>query len=85
VITTEEVLTMHQDDLDEISKILSKYDLIEWTVIGFDSSREYKIFSYFTDLSIMPVFKCVLISMLKTIEQNMEETNYRYEIPCGNC
>ena len=76
---------MHQDDLDKISKILSKYDLIEWTLIGFNSAREYRIFSYFTDLSIMPVFKYVLISMLKTIEQNIEETNYRYEIPIGSC
>lgn len=60
---------MNQDDLDTISEIVARYGFVEWTLIGFTPTREYNIFSYFTDHSIMPVFKFVLLSILKTTDE----------------
>jgi hypothetical protein len=76
---------MNQDDLEIISAILSKYGLIDWTLIGFSPTREYRIFSYFTDPSVVPIFKYVLFSILKTIENNFEENYAHYELTLGNC
>ena len=65
---------MEQDDLDMISEIAAKYGFSEWALIGFSTEKEYHIYSYFNDLSVMPVFKIVLISILKTIEEYMQVT-----------
>lgn len=67
----QEVVKMEQDDLDMISEIAAKYGFSEWALIGFSTEKEYHIFSYFNDLSVMPVFKIILISILKTIEEYM--------------
>jgi hypothetical protein len=64
---------MEQDDLDMISKIAAKYGFSEWALIGFSTEEEYHIFSYFNDLSVMPVFRIILISILKTVEEYMRE------------
>ncbi|MEW6417471.1 MAG: hypothetical protein AB1480_05040 [Nitrospirota bacterium] len=64
---------MNQADLDTISEIVARYGLVEWTLIGFTNEREYNVFSYFTDPSIMPVFKSILISILKTMEEYLEK------------
>jgi hypothetical protein len=76
---------MNQNDLEMISTILSRYGLVEWTLIGFSPTKEYRIFSYFTDPSIVPIFKYVLLSILKTIENNFEENYAHYEVAMGNC
>lgn len=39
---------------------------------------DHQIFSYFTDPAIMPVFKAILISMLRTVEEYLE----RYQCDC---
>lgn len=65
---------MEQSDLDIISEIVARYGYIEWTLIGFTPTREYNIYSYFTDPSILPIFKYVLISILKTLEEYLEKT-----------
>jgi hypothetical protein len=62
---------MEQDDLDTISAIAAKYGFNEWSLIGFTTEEEYHIFSYFSDLSVMPAFKIILISILKTVEEYM--------------
>jgi len=67
----QEVVKMDQDDLDMISEIAAKYGFSEWALIGFSTEKEYHIFSYFNDLSVMPVFKIILISILKTVEEYM--------------
>ena len=67
----QEVVKMEQDDLDMISEIAAKYGFSEWALIGFSTEKEYHIYSYFNDLSVMPVFKIILISILKTIEEYM--------------
>jgi len=75
----KEVMNMEQADLDTISEIVAKYGFIEWTLIGFTPSREYNIFSYFTDASIMPIFKLVLISMLKTVNDHLGQQQYSFQ------
>lgn len=60
---------MKKADLDKISEIMADYGFIEWSLVGFAPTGDYKIFSYFTDPSIMPVFKAILISMLRTVEE----------------
>ena len=79
----QEVVNMEQDDIDMISEIAAKYRFSEWALIGFSTEKEYHIYSYFNDLSVMPVFKIILISILKTVEEYMRgnrvfttETNY---------
>lgn len=70
---------MEQSDLDTISEIVARYGYIEWTLIGFTPARDYNTYSYFTDPSILPVFKYVLISILKTLEEYLEKTQPSYE------
>ena len=72
---------MRQEDLNTISEIAARYGFIEWSLIGFTPARDYSIFSYFTDPSIMPVLKAVLVSMLKTVEEYTEKT----ECTVGQC
>jgi hypothetical protein len=67
----QEVVKMDQDDLDIISEIAAKYGFSEWALICFSTEKEYHIYSYFNDLSVMPVFKIILISILKTVEEYM--------------
>jgi len=78
---------MEKADLDAISKIVAKYGYIEWTLIGFTPTREYNIFSYFTDPSIMTIFKGVLISILKSLEEYLEKNDDLYEkvVHKGTC
>ncbi len=70
---------MKQDDLDKISEIVARYGFVEWSLVGFTPAGDYKIFSYFTDPSILPVFKMILYSMLKKLEEYLEkyEGDYR--------
>ncbi len=78
---------MNQADFDAISEIVAKYGYVEWTLIGFTPTREYNIFSYFTDPLIMPVFKCVLLSILNRIDVYLEKnhTLYGKAVHSGNC
>jgi hypothetical protein len=66
------VIIMSKDDYDKISEIVAKYGFVEWTLIGFTPTRDYNIFSYFTDPSIMPIFKYVLLSILKQLDDYLE-------------
>lgn len=70
---------MKQDDLDKISEIVGRYGFVEWSLVGFTPAGDYKIFSYFTDPSVLPVFKMILYSMLKKLEEYLEqyEGDYR--------
>lgn len=70
---------MMQDELDTISEILARYGYSEWSLVGFTRSGEYSIFSYFTDPSILPVFKIILVSMLKTVGEYLERNQGDYE------
>jgi hypothetical protein len=70
-------MIMKQADLDAISEIVARYGFIEWSLVGFTPAGDYEIFSYFTDPSVLNVFKVILYSMLKTIEENLEK--YEYE------
>lgn len=70
---------MKQADLDTISEIVARYGFIEWSLVGFTPTGNYQIFSYFTDPSVMPIFKIVLISMLKTVEEYLEKNHISYE------
>lgn len=78
---------MEQADFDMISEIVARYGYIEWTLIGFTPAREYNIFSYFTDTSIMPIFKCVLLSILKGLNDYLEKNQNLYEkvVHKGTC
>jgi hypothetical protein len=80
-------MTMDQADFDEISEIVAKYGYVEWTLIGFTPTREYNIFSYFTDPSIMPIFKCVLLSILNKLDAYLEKNHTLYEkvVHRGTC
>jgi len=70
---------MEQEDLETISRIVAKYGYIEWSLISFTPERDYNIFSYFTDPSILPVFKAVLFSVLKTLSVYIEKNTYYCE------
>ena len=78
---------MDKADFDAISEILARYGYIEWTLIGFSPTREYNIFSYFTDPSIMPIFKCVLLSILSKLDAYLEKNHGLYEraVHSGTC
>lgn len=78
---------MNQADFDTISEIVARYGYIEWTLIGFTPTREYNIFSYFTDPSIMPVFKCVLLSIINRLDLYLEKNQNLYEkvVHKGTC
>jgi hypothetical protein len=77
---------MNQADLDTISEIVARYGLVEWTLIGFNNEKEYNIFSYFTDPSIVPVFKCILLSIVKTIEEYLEKNKSEMTVHnVGSC
>jgi hypothetical protein len=80
-------MIMDQADFDEISEIVAKYGYVEWTLIGFTPTREYNIFSYFTDPSIMPIFKCVLLSILNKLDVYLEKNHTLYEkvVHRGTC
>jgi hypothetical protein len=73
------VIAVEQADLDAISRIVAKYGYIEWTLIAFTPERDYSIFSYFTDPSILTVFKAVLLSIFKTLSEYIEKNPYYYE------
>jgi hypothetical protein len=66
------VIIMTKTDYDKISEIVARYGFVEWTLIGFTPTRDYNIFSYFTDPSIMPIFKYVLLSILKQLDNYLE-------------
>jgi hypothetical protein len=78
---------MDKADFDAISEIVARYGYVEWTLIGFTPTREYNIFSYFTDPSIMPVFKCVLLSILNRLDTYLEKNHGLYEraVHSGTC
>lgn len=79
---------MERTDLDIISQIAARYGYVEWTLICFTQERDYNIFSYFTDPSVLPVFKYVLLSILKTLDEYLERTQRPSErqLQCaGNC
>ncbi len=78
---------MNQADFDTISEIVARYGYIEWTLIGFTPTREYNIFSYFSDPSIMPVFKCVLLSIINRLDLYLEKNQNMYEkvVHKGTC
>jgi hypothetical protein len=78
---------MNQADFDKISEIVARYGYIEWTLIGFTPTREYNIFSYFSDPSIMPVFKCVLLSIINRLDLYLEKNQSLYEkvVHKGTC
>ena len=75
----KEVIMMEQKDLNTISEIVAKYGYIEWTLIGFTPAKDYDIFSYFTDPAVLPVFKVVLLSILRTLEGYLEKYEYSYD------
>jgi hypothetical protein len=72
-------MKMKQADLDKISEIVARYGFIEWSLVGFTPGGEYKIFSYFTDPSVMPVFKAILISMLRTVDEYLKRYESDYQ------
>jgi hypothetical protein len=78
---------MRKTDYDAISEIVAKYGFVEWALIGFTPTREYNIFSYFTDPSIMPIFKYILLSILKQLDNYLENNLSPYEkvVPKGTC
>jgi len=73
------VIIMRKTDYDKISEIVARYGFVEWTLIGFTPTRDYNIFSYFTDPSIMPIFKYVLISILKQLDDYLESNQSSHE------
>jgi hypothetical protein len=66
-------MKMEQDDFDTISEIVSRYGFDEWSLVGFTPKREYTVYSYFRDSSVMPVFKIILIKMLKAVEEYLQK------------
>ena len=82
------VMNMKQADLDKISEIVAEYGFVEWSLVGFTPSGDYQIFSYFTDPSVMPIFKAILVSMLRTVDEYLKryETEYPEVFHCaGRC
>jgi hypothetical protein len=75
----EEVTKMKQADLDTISEIVARYGYSEWSLVGFTATGDYSIFSYFTDPSILPAFKIILISMLKTVGEYVDRCQGDYD------
>jgi hypothetical protein len=74
------VIEMKQADLDKISEIVARYGFVEWSLVGFTPAGDYEIFSYFTDPSVLRVFKVILYSMLKTLEGYLEEYEGDYQV-----
>jgi hypothetical protein len=74
---------MKQADIDKISEIVARYGFIEWSLVGFSPAGDYEIFSYFTDPSVLRIFKVILYSMLKTVEEYLEkcEGDYQMAVP----
>ena len=70
---------MEPDDIETIGEIAARYGFSEWALVGFASKTEYHVFSYVNDLSVMPVFKAVLISILKTLDDYMQRNPYACE------
>jgi hypothetical protein len=66
-------MKMRQDDFDTISEIVARYGFDEWSLVGFTTEREYTVYSYFRDSSVMPVFKIILIRMLKAVEAYLQK------------
>ena len=64
---------MEQHDFDTISGIVARYGFDEWSLVGFTPKREYTVYSYFRDSSVMPVFKIILIKMLKAVEEYLQK------------
>jgi hypothetical protein len=85
-IAKKGVRQMNHLDMDAISEIVAKYGYVEWALVGFTPARDYTIFSYFTDPSALPVFRAVLLSMLKMVERSLEDgPNRAYVRSCGTC
>lgn len=66
-------MKMDQHDFDTISEIIARYGFDEWSLVGFTAKREYTVYSYFRDPSVMPVFKIILIKMLKAVEEYLQK------------
>jgi hypothetical protein len=82
------VIILDKKDLEAISKIVAKYGYIEWTLVGFTPEKDYDIFSYFTDPAVLPVFKVVLVSILRTLEEYLQKHEYSYDgtlMNAGTC
>ena len=74
---------MKQADLDKISEIVARCGFVEWSLVGFSPAGDYEIFSYFTDPSVLRVFKVILYSMLRSLENYLGEYegDYKVEVP----
>ena len=66
-------MKMRQDDFDTISEIVARYGFEEWSLVGFTAKRDYTVYSYFRDSSVMPVFKLILLKMLKAVEEYLQK------------
>ena len=71
-------MKVKQADLDKISEIVGRYGFVEWSLVGFTPAGDYKIFSYFTDPSVLPIFKFILISMLRQVEEYLRKVEGDY-------
>ncbi len=70
---------MKQADLDKISKIVADYGFVEWSLVGFTPAGDHEIYSYFTDPAVIPVFKAILVSILRTLEEYLGSSENAYE------
>ena len=61
-------MELTEKEFSTISGIIADHGYVEWNLIAFTADREYNIFSYFTDPSIMPIFRVILFSMLKRLD-----------------
>jgi hypothetical protein len=62
-------MELTQKETDSISQIVADHGYIEWNLIAFTPKREYNIYSYFTDPSIMPIFRGVILSILNRLDR----------------
>lgn len=74
---------MEKEQFDKISEIVAGEGYVEWALICFTPQRDYNIFSYFTDPGVMPIFRVVLFSILKRLDQYCLSNEKNKDI--GNC